>query len=255
MDASDLTRTTLTRWLWILAVLSASVVVVLSILLWSQADPAAIQVEVFKFAAQVFVVAVLGTTGSWILAEHNRGRAAADRLLQEEKDRLSALRSLRRDVLTKVTESYTGTKRLRRVVRARFSKGSDITQAQPMSVAPAVYDETLREINDYQLELEMVRKDLATYELPERDLLRDHLSRMEKYLRRLVREYETLDVDPARLDHIAISSIPELGEFIGRHDVTTTFNREFSEPFAQFARELRGRLLQETAITATGSNA
>lgn len=178
-----------------------------------------------KFTAQLLLV---GLAGGVLLQEYSRDRA-----------KRMAANEFRKLVMRSLLRAYSDTKRVRRMLRARCvatSGGAEV------GMPSASYDESMRQINDTQIELEVLLRELKVFKdaFDRAGALTRHLTGMEKYLGRLVDEYETRRRDFVGSDCRALSELPVLQAFLVKRpagDFRTGFAHHFHAALTLFQEE------------------
>jgi uncharacterized small protein (DUF1192 family) len=186
--------------------------------------------EIGKGLLQVISVSVIGTTASLLLAEFNRAQAVRqkqkDHKREKEQEQIERQRRLnenkdqfRKEILHKANQSYADTKRARRLLRARgFSTPFAGVWDGNTPILLEVYDKYMESINDAQLELEVIGKEIAfnkqAFSSPE--LVKGYVEEMEGYLGLIVSEFEKHRADfsgtPASLP---IAQLKEMRAMLG----------------------------------------
>jgi len=131
-----------------------------------------------KMALQVSVVGVAGALLSFAAENYKR-----------RQERVRYREEFLKDTLKRITSSYNKSKSARRLARAKALTGL----ANERQVKVAGYDESMRELNDAQLELEAVKRDLKIGKdrFPSNERIERYAEAMEKYLGEIIKEYET----------------------------------------------------------------
>ena len=139
--------------------------------------------ELAKMSMQVAVVGVAGALFSFIADNY-----------QARQEKRRAREDYLRDVMERMTASYNKSKGARRMARAKGLSPAD----HPTHVRLAAYDKCVETVNEAQLELEAVMRDLATTRAfyPQDAFLHDQVDTMQRYLNRIVSEYEKVRLTP-----------------------------------------------------------
>jgi hypothetical protein len=177
-----------------LVVIGASMILIgVLIYFWLKPKPEALGLELIKALVQVTTVLVLGQVVSTIVADRQHDRDVADRENELNRSKAAALTSLRVELLTRLSKTYTAVKRSRRLLRSR---AMTVPWVQPPAQNTAVrreeYDEYMGDINDAELELESLWHQLraASAELTEQATLVKLVKEMKNYLRDVLQQYE-----------------------------------------------------------------
>jgi hypothetical protein len=159
--------------------------------------------ETAKIAIQLVLA---GVVGGVLVQEYNRGRA-----------RRAAANEFRKQVLRSLIAAYSDVKKVRRILRARSTRCHHRAD-RPIGLPGAAYDAQMTEINDAQIRLEVLARELKVF----KDLFQDMsgLTRcivgMEKYLKRVVSEYERSRKEPNGCACVPLDSLPQLQGLIGK---------------------------------------
>ena len=189
-------------------------------------------------------------------AEQSREQAAASAAEKERDERRQELRAqadaaarradyvdeLLKSTLTRITESYNAAKRARRQLRAlaRF----EATSGEVM-IRASVYDEWMARLNDAQLDLETVKRDVDVSRgaYPSAKEMFECVKRMEDYLRDVRKEYEEARWKVQPDAAIPLASLLELTDFLGKKKASKKFSGEFIDQYATVRRMVRANLL------------
>lgn len=156
-------------------------------------DPRLLGLEIAKSFLQMIVVLVFGTILSLLSAEFNRARAERERRRDTEHRKAENRDEFRKELLDRLNRAYINTKRARRLLRARaFSPPYYGTLDPTASVLAEPYDEQMSAINDIQLDLELLAKDVESNPgaFSDSERVLKGVAGMEKILNGLVTEYE-----------------------------------------------------------------
>lgn len=211
----------------------ATVVLALDHKKWSGADY--LGLEAFKLTYPFLLLVVLGGAISLVYkefsSERNAVRAIQERLRNEAQRRRERWMALSRDLI----ETYSNSKRIRRLLRARALKkrggGSPEGVAAEMMLDVAVYDKLIQELNDVQLSFETQAR-LAEADTSLETVApgtRKHLRSIEKYLNRIIQENED-NLPTFTADSVSLKSLPALKKYVGSYRDLHEFKAEFKEP-------------------------
>jgi hypothetical protein len=219
--ASELPRFLREPLYWIMALLFAVSVAGFIYLYRQDIAAGSIEMELAKTALQVGVVAVVGTLLT--ILTKNVEAQRADRKFKEE---------LLREIGSRVTASYSRTKRARRKVRAL---GLD-SIFKPTQVSVKQYDKCMAEVNEAQLELETTIKDALTSARAIRSepALYKQLRVMEKYLGEVNRDYEGVRPAAGSDEVIKLDGLPNFTDFVIKG------GSRFRETYSKAHKEARG---------------
>jgi hypothetical protein len=202
--------------------------------------------ELTKLAMQVSLVGVAGALFTFVA---DRYRRAEERRLKASDDKKAENRyreAFLKETLKRFTTSYNKTKGARRIVRAQGLTGSP----QRAAVRVAAYDKFMGELNDAQLELEAVKRDLKTSKavFASDEALEAHAEAMEKYLGEIISEYEKkrpgAGANPAA--ELSLSEVGQFAVFVDPED-----KAEFKE-YAKPHGKARDAINEELLALASG---
>jgi hypothetical protein len=213
-----------------------------------------IQMEIAKALLQVGVVAVGGALLKLVADEHSRRASKADkaheiaedvrvRAIEAEKIELRYREELLKDTLNRITASYNQAKRARRRMRAL---GLNRSETSDERMILSRYDECMAEVNDAQLELESIVKDVATNEeaFPSAKRIRSALTSMERYLDELNGEYVNKRPHAGpKMSDVPFSKMDWIKDFLGKAKVLDAEGKKVQSKFkSNFAmRHLHAR--------------
>jgi len=228
--------------------------------------PSTLDYELAKTLLQMGAVSVAAAIVSLLAFNYQHRTQASQRELETERERrhrtaekdrderrqemrqnaeLMARRAdyvdeLLKSTLSRVTESYNAAKRARRQLRALARYENDSGE---MMVRASVYDEWMARLNDAQLDLESVKRDVDVSRgaYPSAKEMFVCLKRMEDYLRAVRKEYEEArwqaDGD------LPLDSLERLVDFIGKKKASKAFSEELQDQYAELRRMVRSNLL------------
>lgn len=158
------------------------VVILVCLNIFLPIDNASFGLELSKSLLQIIVVFVIGTIVSALVNNHNNNRK-----------REESFDELRKSVLLKLHRSYADAKKSRRVMRAKAFRPAFYDESnQAARVDLEVYDEQMELINETQLELEIIAKDVETnsYAFSDPGKVVENIRSMEQVLNLVVKEWE-----------------------------------------------------------------
>jgi hypothetical protein len=164
-------------------------------------------IELAKALLQIATVLILGQLVSmWIEdtrykrqrsdQQRDQDRIDAEARKERERQQINAVNEFRKETLDKFIETYSVAKKIRRLLRATSLISSDDENSKDIKVNRDAYDKKMQVINDVQLELEAIKQEIQTSIETASNVftnpaaLKDHVSSMESYLRKIVTEYE-----------------------------------------------------------------
>ena len=216
---------------------------VLILVLMPKPLPSTLEMEIAKALLQLGVVSVAGVVLSILVFEYQRARNNADKQHEVERRALEYREDLLKATLSKAMSCYSQAKKARRLFRAK-----GLYRYEDMSidiVIPDEYDKCLESLNDAQLELENLARDVnnsqQAFSHPTKIV--KSLRTMENYLSDLVGEYEKKrGTDLLREEKIDLEQLPLLCNFL----VTASqsrFSPELIEPYHEVQEAIRQDLL------------
>ena len=246
---------------WIAAVLAGILIASITTLLVFFPDPrpGSLELEVAKSLLQLGVVAVIGTAVSVLVFEYQRERQTLDRKADLDRQAHEKHRDLERksleyrealllSILSRAMDAYGEVKKSRRLLRARAIS----SHSQVVVVLAAPYDNCFDMLNDAQLALENLARDVETSAKAFSDTgaLVSHLRLMDSYLGELITEFEDsrrrFAGDEASLP---LNQLPFLEDFI-KPTKESKFMPSMVVPYHEVQRRIRGALLHPHLIEA-----
>lgn len=220
--------------------------------LWAVSIPVPAQLELLKFLLQLLSVVVIGGCVSLLLANHNRERARDDAAADEARQQARTNAEFKREIRKRFIEVYTETKKIRRLLRASTrtvtESGSEVgLLPREEYIAYAI------ELNELQLEIEVLRREIKADAalFANAETIRGHASKMEEYLRRIVREFELrLPVVPEA--GCQIQDLPALKGFMD-YSSTGTFDTLFAAHFPAILDALRAEIFKPASGESIGA--
>lgn len=193
----------------------------------------------------VIAVSVVGTIATLVLSNYNQQQARRDRQAEKRQMQEENQNEYRKEALQKLNKVYAKTKNARRILRAKgFSSQYYKQEDDANLLSLAVYDESMEDLNDGQLELESIIDEMETNRSAFSDpgSLIDKLGKMESYLGDLVSEYEKLRPNFSGNPPVhAIGKMTSLKEFLAKADKKNPdgFKIKFSESCKMARLEMR----------------
>lgn len=188
-------------------------------------------------------------------AEKERDERRQEMRLQAEAavQRADYVDDLLKTTLKRITSSYNAAKLARRQLRALARRE---TAPGKVAIRTSVYDEWMANLNDAQLDLEAVKRDIDVSRgvYPWAMDMFDCVKQMEEYLREVRKEYEEQRWK-AEDKLIPLRSLKRLSDFIGRKPAGKKFNDEFVEQYASLRRMVRENLMNARFVSVDQSEA
>lgn len=215
--------------------------------------------ELAKALLQVGVVSVSAAIATILVFNYQHRRQADQRALELERDnrrkedkenadtkarQADYVDELLKGTLSRITGSYNMAKRARRTLNALARHKA----AGGTMIRAAVYDEWMAKLNDAQLDLEAVKRDVQVSRgaYPSAREMARGVRKMESYLRDVTKEYEKARRKCAADASIPLEDLAGLSDFLGRKATgatTTRWRSEFTEQYATLRRLVRKNLL------------
>ena len=219
--------------------------------------------EIAKAVLQLGIVAIVGSVVSLLVFEYQREKGLADKQLdtarqsaEKKRDLERALAEKHRDslarqveyrehllmsILAKTLAAYSQAKKARRLLRAR----AVARRVDSEVLLVEGYDQYMELVNDAQLELENLARDVNTSAVAfsKPDQIVKGLRRMEAHLGELIDEYE--QQRPLYLDavpHRPLKDHPLLQDFL-RPAKMSKFSTEVVHPYHEVQAAIRADLL------------
>lgn len=190
--------------------------------------------ELAKLSTQLILIVVFGGI---LIQEYNRKR-----------ERKQALNDFRKMILRELIRAYADAKKARRLLRAKCVSKANDKNEDVGEIPYVVYEEQIHNINDVQLRLEILVDEIDTFKeaFTNEVKLKEQLDTMEKYLRRLISEYEKISSTNGHLECIPLARLNRLSHFIRRGTGTekSQFGKEFTPVFLKSLELIRAESLK-----------
>jgi hypothetical protein len=190
------------------------------------------ETEVFKITLQFVFLAAFGQLVSLLVTRHSQKR-------EESK----AKDELRKDLVKRLNQQFVDCKKLRRLLRSKSERRSD--DGLPLTVRQSQYDDALSTLNDIQLNLELLCKDIegAQALFDSFDAAYTGASSMEEYLNRIVDEFENTSPQTERDPPVIYyTSLPRLFDLLGPYK-PSKFRTNFVHAYYTTLDELKKNLI------------
>ena len=208
--------------------------------------PGTFSMEIAKALLQLGVVSVIGAVVSLLAFEYQREQQNADKNRDEARKSLEYREDLLKTILSRATVCYSQMKKARRMFRARgLQRLGDFALVEPEE-----YDKCLESINDAQLEIENIARDVKSSEraFTHSELIVKNLRAMEQYLSNLVGEYEkqrgTLLL---REGKVMLDDLDRMSEFLLTAN-QSQFKPQFIVSFHEVQQAIRSDLLHPNLL-------
>lgn len=180
------------------------------------------RLEIIKPIMQLIIVGIIG--GIFINSYNNF------------RERKIAINEFRTTILRSITRSYSETKKARRHSRAKCEYISKQDSIIIEGIPYIIYDQQLTNINEIQLELEGLVRELEIIKnvFTKADQLINHIRYMEKYLCIIIKEYQTELKKLKGESCIPLSKLPSFNAFIEKND-----NKSFDELYDHYHKSLK----------------
>jgi hypothetical protein len=222
-----------------LASLSLLVVAIVSvaalILLANTGKVTGFETETYKAALELLLITVTGQVISLLVTRATQA-----------KEETKARDAFRREIITRLNRTYIDIKKLRRLMRAKSIRNR--TEAEPFEILESLYQEFLSQLNDSQLSLEVIAKDIQSAQglFTDYNELHTDIHSMEEYLNHIVDEFEeALPSTDGISPRIRYLNYPRIADLIGAYK-SSAFRRQFVHPYYRALDLLRKDLLYMT---------
>jgi hypothetical protein len=202
-------------------------VVTIAFLFWPNQVRALIDNDdVFKLTYQFFFIGVIGGAVSHFYE-----------IVQHQRDVREAERGLQRKLLEEVIQAYNEAKKVRRLLRAKARDKS----TKDALVLTQPYGEQMLIFLDTQLDFEALKTQAQSnlQLFPENSGVETELASIEKYLNKIVDEYETCFPSLVGKPSPELAQLPKLQEFIAKREDGTDFDKCFKDAFHRVVAALQ----------------
>jgi hypothetical protein len=199
-----------------------------------------IPLEIAKALLNILTVAVTVQVVTVVIARYNETRQRA----------LEADRTRHRIIHT-MNEAFMGVKRVRRLARAESNMRQSSEIEEVRFVSKRLYFKTLERLNDIQLKLEVLAKDVESSAqiFPQGATVFSLVSSMEEYLNQIVNEWEHHHIQfLGRTGTASIQDIPRFQDLIGQYR-GSRFRTEFVHAYYAALELARSSLVITKAAT------
>ena len=218
-------------------------VAVILLLLMPKPAPASFEMEISKALLQLGVVSVVGVVISVLVFEYQRARNNTDKERDLERRRIEYREDLLKSTLSRAMACYSQAKKARRLFRA---KGLHRHEDHSIDIViPEEYDRCLESVNDAQLELENLARDVGNSAIAfsNADSLVQSIRSMETYLSELIGEYEThRGTQTLRQEKLMLDDLPALNNFL-LPAAKSNFKPQVIIPYHKVQEAIRKNLL------------
>ena len=238
----------------LVSIFVVSVLVLIALYFFAKPANGTFELEIAKAVLQLGVVSVIGAAVAILVFEYQREGQRSDRDREHERERMEAAQDqersrlqyredLLKSTLAKAMASYNAVKKARRLLRARAIAIG--TGSPEQWVTADAYDTYMDVINDAQLELENLARDVDTSRraFSKADDLGRQLRSMEGFLGKLIKEYESSRRRFAsETSRLSLSDLRTLEAFLGPSR-NSAFLHELSRPYHEIQKAIREDLL------------
>lgn len=194
----------------------------------------ALGLEIAKISIQLLFVVIIGGV---LVQEYSRRR-----------ERKASINDFRKSVLRRLFQAYADTKKARRLLRARCSIDADDNHIRSGEIPYATYEKHIQCINDVQLQLEILIHELEVFKkaFTVEANLREEVAALERYLRKVIREYEDVSMKFSKSEHIPLARLERLVEFLlpSKVNKNSEFRKEFIPHFRSAVELIRTESLK-----------
>ena len=219
-----------TFWIWLI------ILTALAVIYQFIASPAAVQSflgndeTIFKLTYQFFLITVVG---------------AGVAHLYKQLERIREMRKSLRDMHTELLDAFNQAKTVRRKCRAKLGTRGQVDANQEIDAE--FYEEQMELLSDAQLTFEVYAKRASDRWLWfwGNTKLGEALSQLEKYLNKIVKEYQDeLSKFAGDPPVHRIGELKRFTEFIGPYDDASDFQTKFKHPIRDALQALSREILR-----------
>lgn len=228
-------------------ILLASLISVIELFYYVFYNPSNIQLrtEILKLSYQFVLIVVLGGAVTFLFSRYQEGlkqlakeKEELKRKGEEEIARNLSLQSVKRELyrkfLSEYMQAYSSVKSIRRLLKAEARYlPPNVFDSDEIMIKIGPYKKQLQALIDIQLIFERLMKEANTdlfLDVPEKDDIIQHLSKIENYLNDIIDEYESSYKILPQGDYYLLSSLPELKGFIKSAKSSPDFKGMFKAP-------------------------
>jgi uncharacterized membrane protein YgaE (UPF0421/DUF939 family) len=212
-------------------------------------------IEYLKLTYQFFLLVVIGAAVTLLFSEYTRAKQRRDEDKSREREHNAAKKEIYRKFLIDYESAYNSAKRIRRLLRAgsRLIQSNESNFPEKKSIPEKImidknaYQEQMKALINVQLDFEYLEKLAGTdffLGVPEQKSLISNLDSIEKYLNKLVDEYEHCYEIFSGKSSIPITQLPKLEEFIRSYKLACNFREMFKYPDKEIQSILINLLLK-----------
>jgi hypothetical protein len=208
-------------------------------IIWCLFDPKGLETEIAKALLSILTASVITQAVAVVIYQYNEAKKA-----EAEKD------SLRGRLLDRLNDAFVKIKGVRRKVRAQADAVDGKNGEKELLIPRNLYQETLEQMNDIQLGLEVISKDVETNStiLEHGDEIFRGVRAMEEYLNGMIDEWEHVhakfDGDPPTAK---TSTIPKFGDLLGDYR-TSQFRPLFVHSYYETIEKIRASMSGRKAL-------
>jgi membrane protein implicated in regulation of membrane protease activity len=204
--------------------------------------------EVFKLTYQFLLIVVIGGAISWLYSQFTKRQEKEDKAREQARAKKAEEKTLQGKFRVGFLQSYNAAKSVRRLLRATARTITEVNGTTTEVIKLSPYDRQMQKLVQVQLQFETLKEEAESEEalftgVPELQNLQGTLETIEKYLNRIVSEYE----DSSKLFHSGdpqpLAEFPRLAEFIGPYESATDFKTEFKKPAKEIVKGILKLLL------------
>jgi hypothetical protein len=203
-------------------------------------DENKLYVEYLKLTYQFFLLVVIGAAVTLLFSEYTRTQQKTEEARSRKQEQIAAKKEIYRKFLTDYESAYNSAKRIRRLLRAGSrsiqSNESNLPEKstpEKIMIDKDAYQEQIKALINVQLDFEYLEKLAETdffLGVPEQKSLISNLDKIEKYLNKLVNEYERSYEIFSGKSSVPITQLPDLEEFIRSYKLACDFREMFKYP-------------------------
>lgn len=171
--------------------------------------------EVGKICLQIIAVTVFGTIATYLLNKFNHSQQDLVRKEEQRRMRNENNDQLRKKIISSLNDVYADIKLSRRMLRAKaLSDSYENIGKKEIMVQLVEYDKYVEIINNSQLKIEIIEKEIETNAslFTDQHTLSNKVGNMHKLMNKVVEEYE--DTRPAFKEILSLNKLPNLRDVL-----------------------------------------
>jgi len=233
----------------LLVLLAAAVVVAAALVLCPRAPQFFNDKKAWELTTQFFLVAVVGGAVGLAYRYWEARRADERRHIDQENERRAVQRAALQQFYRSAVTLHHEYKKIRRTLRSLTIRGPD-----GLFIERGAFEQLMDKLEDCQLRVENMSREVESQKdlfASEHAKLSGSLSKVENYLRKLLRDYENGYENRRKVDPRDLISVDRgLADFVARSKQSRKISTELFEP-AEDVRKSALILIERTTPDAT----